>query len=317
MSLTNSQFEQIKRKYDSKHRDAIMENEARLDFIKSNVDGYRELCDAISGLTVERTKKALSGDKSALNELSSLIADLSDQKKALLKNSGYPEDYLEPKFECKDCKDTGFINNKQCHCLRQQIIDLLYSQSNIHDSLESIDFDKVSEIYYKGDDLNHFLDTKQKSINFVHNFDGTYQNLLFYGTVGTGKSLLSSCIAKNLLNSGHSVIYFSAISLFDELSKGMFDKNGDTGTLENIYECDLLIIDDLGTEMTNSFTVSSFFSLINERALRQKPIVISTNLSLEVLRDRYTDRTFSRITGSFIFCRLSGPDIRIAHKFAN
>ncbi|MBQ0027678.1 MAG: ATP-binding protein [Lachnospiraceae bacterium] len=315
MSLSNSQFELIKRKYDSKRREAILESEKRLEDVKQNVDGYHELCDAISGLTVEHTKRAISGDKSAIEELSSIIADLSDQKLALLKASGYPEDYLEPRFECKDCKDTGFIGNERCHCLKQQIIDLLYSQSNIHESLDAIGFDMVSERYYKNEDLKHFIDTKQKSINFVHNFDGTYQNLLFYGTVGTGKSLLSSCIAKELLNSGHSVIYFSAISLFDELSKGTFDKTNSANILESIYDCDLLIIDDLGTEMTNSFTVSAFFSLINERALRQKPIVISTNLSLETLRDRYTDRTFSRITGSFTFCRLSGPDIRIAHKF--
>lgn len=315
MSLSNVQFEQIKRKYDAKHRDAILESEDRLRFIKENVDGYRELCDAISGLAVERTKKALSGDKSALSELSSLIADLSEQKTALLIGAGYPANYLEPAFECNDCKDTGFIGNEQCHCLKQQIIDLLYNQSNIRDSLESIGFDMVSERFYKGDDLNHFYDSKQKSLNFVHNFDSIYQNLLFYGTVGTGKSLLSSCIAKELLNSGHSVIYFSAISLFDELSKGTFDKSNSSGIYDDIYGCDLLIIDDLGTEMTNSFTVSSLFSLINERALRKKPIVISTNLSLEMMRDRYTDRTFSRITGSFTFCRLSGPDIRIAHKF--
>lgn len=315
MSLTNSQFEQIKRKYDNKHRDAILESESRLKYIKENLDGYQELCDAISGLTLEHTKRALAGDKSALPELSSMISDLSEQKAALLIGAGYSPDYLEPVFECKDCKDTGYINNKQCHCLKQQIIDLLYSQSNIHDSLESISFDMVSDRYYKGDDLNHFLDTKQKSINFVNNFDGTYQNLLFYGTVGTGKSLLSSCIAKDLLDKGHSVIYFSAISLFDEMSKGTFDKKGAPDILENIYDSDLLIIDDLGTEMTNSFTVSSLFALINERALRKKPIVISTNLSLESLRDRYTDRTFSRLTGSFTFCRLSGPDIRLAHKF--
>ena len=316
MSLTNSQFDHIKRKYDAKHRDAILEGERRLQLVKANVDGYSALCDAISSLSIEHTKRAIAGDKAAISELSGLIADLTAQKNALLINAGYPSDYLEPSFECKDCNDTGYIDNQKCHCFKQQIIDLLYDQSNIRNSLSSIGFDKVSDKYYHNEDLNSFNDTRQKAINFVDNFDSNYQNLLFYGTVGTGKSLLSSCIAKELLSSGHSVIYFSAISLFDELSKEAFDRNSKKTVSDSIYNCDLLIIDDLGTEITNSFTVSSLFSLINERASRRKSIVISTNLSLETLRDRYTDRTFSRIMGSFTFCRLTGPDIRLANKFS-
>lgn len=317
MSLSNSQYEQIKRKYDSKRRTALIESDSRLSYIKENVDGYSELCDAIASLSIERTKKALSGDKSALSDLSELIANLSEQKQNLLVSAGYSKDYIDPIFECPDCKDTGYIDNQMCHCFKQQVIDLLYDQSNIRDSLNDVGFDRLSDCYYKGEDLNSFLDSKQKSILFTTNFDSNYQNLLFYGTVGVGKSLLSSCIAKELLNTGHSVIYFSASALFDSLSKATFDKSRDQQFLDNIYDCDLLIIDDLGTEMTNSFTVSSFFSLINERALRKKPIVISTNLSLESIRDRYTDRTFSRMTGSFTFCRMSGPDIRIAHKLVN
>lgn len=316
MSLTNEQYDQIKRQYDDRRRQAILDRDSRIEYLKEHVDGFRELSDAISSLSLEHTKRALAGDKASLSDLKLLINDLSSQKLHLLKAAGYSEDYLEPTYTCPDCKDTGYIGNEKCHCFKQKIISLMYNQSGIKESLDKVNFSMVSNRYYRGDDLTHFNFSKQKAENFVDSFDSDYQNLLFYGTVGTGKSLLSSCIAKELLDSGHSVIYFSAVSLFDEMSKTTFDYRSDKSALEQIYNCDLLIIDDLGTEMSNSFTVSALFSLLNERALRQKSIVISTNLSLEKLRDLYTDRIFSRLTGNFTFCRMSGPDIRIAHKFA-
>ncbi len=310
MSLTNTQYEQIMREYDEMHRLALLERERRLEYIKNNVPGYRELSSQISSLTLEHTKRSLSGDKAALSQLKNIISELSAKKTALLLDNGYPEDYLEPTFNCPDCNDTGYIGSKKCHCFRQKILSLLYDRSNIGKMLGNVSFDMLSEVYYKGNDLINFKDAKQKAMDFVYNFDTDYQNLLIYGTVGVGKSLLSSCIAKELLKRGKSVIYFSSASLFDELSKGTFDRGYGKDTLDNIYNCELLILDDLGTEMTNSFVVSSFFSLLNERLLRRKPIVISTNLSLETLRDKYTDRTFSRITGGFTFCNMTGPDIR-------
>jgi DNA replication protein DnaC len=135
--------------------------------------------------------------------------------------------------------------------------------------------------------------------------------------VGTGKSFLSGCIAKELIENGHSVIYFSASGLFETLSQFSFDyKNKDElhGIYEDLYSCDLLIIDDLGTELTNNFVTSQLFSCLNERHMRRKSTIISTNLSLEELRNRYSDRIFSRITSNYNLCKLSGPDIRIYKK---
>lgn len=316
MSLSTSNYNEIMRMYDDRRRNNAILLDERIAYVNEHIDGYKELSEAISSLTVEHTARAIAGDKAALAELSELIADLRNQKAALLKSASIPEDYLSPIYTCPDCKDTGYINGAKCHCLKQQLISQLYEQSNIKDSLENADFSMLSEEFYSGDDLIHFRDSLQISRDFVKNFDSDYQNLLFYGTVGTGKSLISSCITKEILATGHSAIYFSASSLFDSLARDSFDnKNHDKIFSKDIYECDLLIIDDLGTEMTNTFTVSALFALLNERALRRKSVVISTNLSLEDLKERYSDRIFSRITGGFTFCRLSGPDIRLAHKF--
>ena len=153
--------------------------------------------------------------------------------------------------------------------------------------------------------------------NFIKNFNQDYHNILFYGTVGTGKSFLSGCIAKELIDQGCSVIYFSSSSLFDMLARYSFDykeKEALQDFCEDIYGCDLLIIDDLGTEITNTFVASQLFSCLNERGLRKKAMIISTNLSLEELRDRYSDRIFSRITSFFSLCKLTGQDIRICKK---
>ena len=151
----------------------------------------------------------------------------------------------------------------------------------------------------------------------MKDFNSDYENLFFYGTVGTGKSFLSICTAGELLKEGHSVLYFSSSSLFDTISSCIFRQDNKAeyhSFLEDLYGCEVLVIDDLGTEMTNNFVAAQLFSLLNERDLRRRATIISTNLSLPELRDRYSDRIFSRITSSYTILKLTGPDIRVARK---
>lgn len=314
MALSNTQYDQIKRMYDQKLLRRHYEIEKRTAYVNEHVEGYKELSDAISSLSVERARLLFEGNTHALDDLKESIELLRNQKNCLLKGAGLPTDYLDIPYDCKDCQDTGYVNGEKCHCFKQASISLLYDQSNLKEYLDSTDFSKVSDKYYHGQDLSHFKDSFEKSINFVKNFKFDYQNLCFYGTVGSGKSFLSGCIAKELLKEGNSVIYFSASALMDFFSKYAFDyKSRDESeeAYRDIYECDLLIIDDLGTEVTNGFSISRLFTCLNERHLRKKSIIISTNLSLEELRDRYSDRIFSRLTGNFLFCRMTGPDIRM------
>jgi DNA replication protein DnaC len=152
------------------------------------------------------------------------------------------------------------------------------------------------------------------SRQFIKEFDSVRRNLYFYGTVGTGKSFLSVCIARDLIESGHSVIYFSASDLFDRISEYSFDYKSReqlSRLYDDLYGCDLLIIDDLGTEMTNVFVTSQLFACINERHLREKATIISTNLSLSELQGRYSDRVFSRVSSLYDIYRFTGMDIRI------
>ncbi len=322
MALTNQQFVSIMRDYEliqNRNRRLLEERENE---IYETIPEYRKLVESTGTLAKACTKKLLDGDEQAIAVLKNKLADLSCQKNLLLKQHGYPKDYLEPIYNCPLCQDTGYLQEEtdarqKCRCFRQKEIALLYEQSNIQKTIEKENFSTLSFEYYEGEDRKRFQEAVRISLDFVQNFKQDYQNLFFYGTVGTGKSFLSGCIAGELLQAGHSVIYFSSAGLFDTLARYSFDAKAKE-TLYNfykdLYNCDLVIIDDLGTEVTNSFVTSQLFGCLNERYLRRKATIISTNLSLEELRDRYSDRIFSRITSNFTICKLSGPDIRIYKK---
>lgn len=322
MALSNSQYETIIRNYEKNRDNNRYLLERRHSEIYDAIPGYRELEESVSTLSVRAARQMLSGDDSALSSLHEQLSRLKEKRRSLLISAGFPPDYLEPIYTCPDCQDTGYIISadgvkEKCHCFRRQELSILYAQSNIQDMIERENFSTLSYEYYQGEDLQHFKAAVALSQKFVENFKQDYHNLFFYGTVGTGKSFLSGCIARELLQAGCSVIYFSALNLFDTLARYSFDakaKNALQGFYDDLYNCELLIIDDLGTEVTNSFVTSQLFSCLGERALRRKSIIISTNLSLEELRDRYSDRIFSRITTGFDLCKLTGPDIRIYKK---
>ncbi|MCM1190267.1 MAG: ATP-binding protein [bacterium] len=322
MSLTNSQYESILRDYEEIRDGSRRLLEVRRAKVYETVPGYRELEASVSALSVSAAKSMLSGDDTAREKLRGSLSEIALRRKALLSEYGFPEDFLDPVYRCAKCCDTGYIASEnrpkeKCSCFRRREIAVLYSQSNIRNRIAAENFSTLSTEYYLGEDLQRFDSAVKLSREFIKSFDQDYRNILFYGTVGTGKSFLSCCIAKELIDRERSVIYFSASAFFDTLARYSFDR-GEKAALQDLYEdiygCDLLIVDDLGTEITNTFVASQLFSCLSERALRQKPMIISTNLSLEELRDRYSDRIFSRITSSFSLCKLTGPDIRIYKK---
>ena len=319
MPLTKMQYESISRRYEETQNKNHRIHTARRDEIYAKLPAYRDIDQQMASLSIQHGLRLLDGDDSALTDLRVQLEQSSAEKKKLLADAGYPTDYLDPIYDCKDCQDSGYIGNEKCHCFRQMEISLLYEQSNIRDLIAKENFSTLSYEYYEGEDLTRFQNAVNVSKNFIAGFKNRYENLFFYGLVGTGKSFLSGCIAKELLSQGCSVIYFSANGLFDSLARYAFDtKSKDTlyNLTKDLYNCDLVIIDDLGTEVTNSFVSNQLFSLLNERHLRQKSTIISTNLSLEELRERYSERVFSRITTNYSMCKLTGKDIRMQRKLS-
>ena len=321
MALNNSQYDEIFRSYDAKQLKAQHQLEERTKAAYERSPELKALDASIAEISVASARRLLDGDSSALTELKAELKNLRTRKKALMKELSLPENYFEPVYECPDCKDTGYIDGKPCHCFKQQAIDLIYTQSNIKDILARENFSTLSLDYYSDSNINPAtgltsLATAKAAVarchEFVDQFDTTFANLYF---TGIGKTFLSNCIAKELLDSGHSVIYFTAFQLFDILSKGVFEKDADAiATHQNIFDCDLLIIDDLGTELSNSFTTSQLFLCLNERILRQKSTIISTNLNMNQVADIYSERVLSRISNSYTIIKLFGDDIRLKKR---
>lgn len=313
MSLTNAQYDAIQREYDARQ----LKNRRLLETRRAEVfracPAYEEASDQVASLSVAYGKRLLDGEEGALSAYRQELAALLARKEALLVQAGFPADYLEPSYDCPECRDTGYVNGRRCRCYERRVIRALYAQSNLQELLSAENFSTLSYDYYKDGDLANFKKAVETSLSFIKNFREEYRNLLFYGEVGTGKTFLSNCIACEMLNQGYSVIYFSASGFFNLLSRYSFDAENKEmlyKTYEDLYNCDLVIVDDLGTELSNAFTNSQFFSFISERLLRKKSMLISTNLNLEEIKARYSERIFSRLTSNFIFRKFSGPDIR-------
>lgn len=324
MPLSNSQYDEIRRSYDARQlrNQRILEERTKEAYEK--LPRLKEIDDAIASCSIAQARRLLDGDPAALAALHGQLDVYRREKAALLKANGYPDDYFTPAYTCPDCKDTGYIGSKRCHCLEQAAIDLVYTQSNLREILKTENFGTFSFDYYSDSDVNPATglssrqtaqDAVAKCRDFIAHFGDTFSNLYFYGDTGIGKTFLSNCVAKELMDRGYSVIYFTAFQLFDILSRGVFQKDEDAiAAHQNIFNCDLLIIDDLGTELTNSFTTSQLFLCLNERILRKRSTIISTNLGMNQMADIYSERVLSRISSHYTLIKLFGADIRILKR---
>lgn len=316
MELTakiSNYYENLRRKNADIH-------EKRVEEINKIIPEIREIDGLIRELALRAAIEQIKNpnqDKSF--EESEKIYKLKLKKMDFLEKKGYPRDYLEEIYTCKDCHDTGINeDNEKCHCLKRLIVSELYDMSSISYMLDKENFDKFDlnvfseKVYEK---FNMSPRENMKSIlalskNFIKTFDDKNDlNLLLWGPTGQGKTFLLNCIAAELINKDALVIYQTAYEILKTIEDRKF-KNMDDDKYNLYFESDLLIVDDLGIEFVNSFTTSEIFNIINTRLLRGKKTLISTNLSPKELSETYTDRVFSRVFQKFVPIRFFGPDLR-------
>lgn len=246
--------------------------------------------------------------------LEALTFSLQAKRRELLVSLGYPEDYTKIRFECEKCGDTGYIGHKMCDCYKKYIIGERARASGLGRYLDAQSFDTFTLDYYPEKARANMRTTLNRCKRYAENFDGlSGDSLLFVGSTGLGKTHLSSAIAQRVIERGFSVVYDSAQNVLATFERDRFSQSASKPS-DKYFNCDLLIIDDLGTEIRGASASSYFYTLINSRIVASRSVIISTNLTPTALRQQYEERFVSRLFGEYSVYTFEGEDIRKIKK---
>lgn len=306
------------------------ELEQRKEQVYSAVPRIREIDDQINETGILLSKMILispQDSEKSLQQLKKQMEKLKQEKAFLLTENNIPLDFLTLNQQCKKCKDTGFLaDGQKCDCFKQKLINKAYEMSSIGKVLEEENFQRFDIDVFSDEPFQNEKQTPRQNIlnilnvceGFVINFDSApNENLLFYGPTGLGKTFLCNCIAKALLDKGKIVVYQTAFKIFEIIEAYKFSKTFPSDAevaYKLLFDCDLLIIDDLGAELTNAFTNTELFNILNTRLIQNKKMIISTNLSPQDIANTYSDRVLSRLFGAFTRLEFYGKDLRWKNK---
>jgi DNA replication protein DnaC len=321
MGYNKENFKRIRAEYETKTFRAQAEADTRREELYACIPELRALDRSLSEFGLRIMKAALSeGDTE--RHVAALRAEnerVNRARKALLERNGFPADYSEPKYECDACRDTGYVGIKMCECMRRSLVEAGMQSSGLGSLMQKQSFENFSMDYYRtnADHLRIMEDNYRYLYRYAHNFkieDGKApESVLFLGGTGLGKTHLSTAIARVVTERGYDVFYNSAVGMISDFESRRFGNGLAMGNVEDTsayIECDLLIIDDLGTEVVNQFTTSCLYYVLNTRLNLQKSTIISTNLVPADLRKIYSDRIASRLTGEFHLVPFYGVDVR-------
>lgn len=243
---------------------------------------------------------------------------LQEQIRQLLRENGYPEDYLKEKYTCPYCEDTGYVGNRKCDCLVRLLKRLSAEELNRRSLMELCDFHSFKLDYYpdvtEKDGVNPRRQMErvyQYCVRYTESFSLKSSSLFLFGGTGLGKTHLSLAIARGVLEKGYSVIYGSVQDLFRQMEREHFGKEDtDKDTLQSLLDCDLLVMDDLGAEFESGYYTACLYNIINSRINAQRPTIISSNLDSVQIQQRYPERIVSRLLAVYQSLRFVGKDIR-------
>ncbi len=250
-------------------------------------------------------------------------ANLESQKiiKILLKDFGFPEDYLDLHYTCEKCNDTGYVKGIRCECFNELLKKYAVKEINRNSNIKLEDFSNFNLNYYPEtvDEGTGIIPRLEMAANlnfcknYVKDFSDKSPSLFFIGKTGLGKTFLSSAIAKDLLQKGYNVAFDSIQNFLRAIENEHFGRVINTDTLQTLIDADLVILDDLGSEFSSSFYSTALYNVINSRLNKELPTIVSSNLPLNELQNKYDDRIISRITGMYSIINFIGKDIRFIH----
>lgn len=315
---SNEALQKVVEKYEKLRDEAKLKRDITVEEVYRKVSEIKEIDLKINEIGSSTLNAILANpEKMGLKEeMHKKFEILKQRRNEILNKNNIPADFDKIKYRCNKCNDTGYIEGEgKCSCFKQSLIDYSYKQSGMNEMIKKQNFDTFNlELFDKKKyDKDKTAYENMKNIKnfcekYVENFDNETMSLCFYGDTGLGKTFMSCCVAKALMDNEKSVIYIRAPKLFKMLDDERFGRVADG--LQDIYDCDMLIIDDLGTEAENKFVTSSLLEIVNERLNKNKRMLISTNLNFGGMESYYTKRFTSRLLENFTVMVFYGEDIR-------
>lgn len=318
MSYNRENFNRIKQDYEDKYIRAREIAEMKRFQIHSEIPEIAEIDKLLERTGAQIMGIICSGASDAEEKISNLRAgneELIERRKKLLVEHNYPHNFTDVKYECDKCGDSGYVGTKMCECMRKKLVLAGYESSGMSRLMRDQNFDNFDLGYYKVsadvyENMTYVYRTMRAYAEDLEPSDGS--NLALFGGTGLGKTHLSSAVAGRLIERGIDVFYTSAVGMISDFENRRFGtgQNTENGSVDKYTECEVLIIDDLGTEVSNQFTVSCIYNVINTRLNKKLSTVLSTNLTASEFRQKYWDRITSRVLGEYQILQFSGIDIR-------
>ncbi|WP_394264087.1 ATP-binding protein [Anaerococcus octavius] len=299
----------------------LIDQKKRINEVYKKIPSMESLDKNIRELGYIIIQDGLKGDDTEKKEND--LKQLRIEKARILEANGFEKDYMEIRYHHPICKDTGFVGTKMCSCRKQLIIDQNYSQSNIRSLISRENFRNFDDSLFSDNPYKDYPITPYQNIQhikkslygFINDFDKQTENLYIFGDVGRGKTFLLNAVAKEILDRNYSVLYMTSSKLFKFLNdyNWAFEeaRAKHQEQFDFILDCDLLIIDDLGSEPSSKNDSANLFEVVNNRMIAGKPIIFSTNFDETMLSEMYGDRIFSRIIGNSEVYEIFGEDLRL------
>lgn len=317
MSFNRENYVKVKTLFAEKKRLAQQRASQQREALRRQSPELDEVEKKLGSIAPRLFAEAMKGSENIderINRLKCENLELLAKRERILVSMGYPKDALEVKYSCPLCNDEGSVNGKMCTCMRRELVTMGIESSGLgrlvrRQSFETFDLSYCKDSPEIYEDMKEIFELCRK---YAETFRAGADSLLFVGGTGLGKTHLCTSIGKRIVERGYDVVYETAPNIFADFEAEKFGKDQDKNrSTRRYFEAELLLIDDLGAEMTTQYTVSVLYNLLNTRLNKELPMVINTNLDFKDLMNRYDQRIYSRLMGEFVYRVFKGTDVRM------